>query len=187
MNRVKYFLQGFGFKDSMDFKTTVFKLLTGRDGVEWSVISMIGGFLTAVTGLKPFVFLAFVVLIFMEFYSGVRVARKIKSEKFKSRKMGRMFMKIGVYMFIITMLHAFSQQVEVPDIMGLNINPFVWLYHAVFLGITFQLIISYFENLGRLGYAETKSLAGFITRRLSRFFETDGTKNNEEEEIPPTP
>lgn len=182
MNRVKYFLQGFGFRDSMDFKTTVFKLLAGRDGVEWSIVSVVGGIVTAITGLQPFVFLAFVVLIFMEFYSGVKVARKIKSEKFKSRKMGRMFMKIGVYIFIVAMLHQFSKQVDVPDIMGLNLNPFTWLYYAVFLGITFQLVISYFENLGRLGYAETKTLAGFITRKLSRFFETDGTKNNEEGE-----
>lgn len=181
MTDLKYFLQGFGFKDTNDFKTSVFKLLAGNNGVEWSIISVTGGIVTYVTGLQPMVFVAFCALIFLEFYTGVKVSRKIKSEKFKSRKMGRMFMKLTVYIVLVSLLNAFRQQVDMPDIMGLEVNPFTWLYYAVFIGITFQMLISYLENLGRLGYSETKGLTGMLLRRLNKFFEMDGEKNNPED------
>lgn len=185
MNYLTYLLKGFGYKDWTDFSSTVFKLLYMKSAAKWlSLAAVLGTARTLVDnlfGLDIIVFVAFVFLICAEFFSGVKAARKVDGERFKSRKMGRMFLKIGVYITIVAVLHAFKRQVEIPDLFGLELNPFTWIYYMVFIGIVLQLLISWFENLGRLGYKETQTLAGFILRKFNRWFEFDGTKDNGEE------
>lgn len=175
---ISYLLQGFGYADVNDFKRSVFRLLNGDDSIGWSFWSMIGGLLTYITGLYPIVFLAFVLLIFAEFWTGIKVALRVRGEKIQSRKMGRMFLKVGVYIFIITLLNLFSKQVAAPEILGVDLNPFIWLYYAVFFGITAQLLISWVENLSMLGYKETKGLVRVISKAFGKYFEFDGEKDN---------
>jgi hypothetical protein len=130
------------------------------------------------TGLDVVVIAAFVFLIIAEFQTGIRVSMSIKMERFKSRKFGRMILKIGTYISIVVVLHTFSKRMEVPNVLGFDINPFLWLYYMVFTAIVFQLFISWMENLGCLGYKETKSIAGFVLRKFNKWFEFDGKKDN---------
>lgn len=180
MKKINYFLQGFGYKDTSDFKHSVFKLLVAGDGTSWSILSMCGGLITYITGLQVEVFFAFVILIFLEFWTGVKVSRKVKKEKFKSRKMGRMFMKLGVYILLVSLLNLFAKQLDAPDILGVSLNPFTWLYYSVFVGLVFQMIISYLENLSSLGYAQMDNIIGMLFRKMNTIFEMDGSKNNDE-------
>ena len=68
-----------------------------------------------------------------------------------------------------------------PIVLGLEINPFEWLYYVFFTGVIFQLIISYLENLASLGYNEAKGIIGIILRKYNKWFEFDGTKNADNE------
>ncbi|MBD3748503.1 MAG: phage holin family protein [Sphingobacteriales bacterium] len=135
-------------------------------------------FIFTYTGLDIAVIVAFLFLIIAEFQTGLKVSIKVKGEKFKSRKFGRMILKIGTYIAIVVVLHTFSKGMEVPNVLGFDINPFLWLYYMVFTAIVFQLFISWMENLGCLGYKETQSIAGFVLRKFNKWFEFDGKKDN---------
>lgn len=180
MERLNFILKGFGYKSMSDYSTTVFKL----DSF-WVHLSFVLGtlrlFLQDSTGLDIAVLLAFIALIVAEFQTGLKVSMKVKGEKFKSRKFGRMILKIGTYLAIIKLLHTFSIGLPVPAVLGYELNPFLWLYYTVFIGIVFQLFISWMENLGCLGYKETRTIAGFVLRKFNKWFEFDGSKDNGQE------
>ncbi len=183
MTHLKYILKGFGFENSADYKHSVYGLIFSGDNADLKLmlIALAGSvrfFIKASVGFDLPVFCAFVFLVIAEFYSGVKVSRKVNKQKFKSRPVGRMIVKIGTYLLILSVLQIFASGINAPDIMGVNMNPFTWLYYVVFIGIVFQLLISWFENLGCLGYKETRTLAGFILRKFNKWFEFDGSKFN---------
>jgi hypothetical protein len=177
MNNLRFMLKGFGFKSIGEFTCSVFKLQA--PGIAASAaLGALRMFIKGYTGLDFVVFLAFVVLIIAEFQTGLKVSMQVKGERFKSRKFGRMILKIGTYVMIISVLHAFASKMSMPVILGFDINPFMWLYYTVFMAVVFQLFISWMENLGCLGYKETKTIAGFVLRKFNKWFEFDGTKDN---------
>jgi hypothetical protein len=183
MSYLTYLLGGFGYLNGADFRHTVFKLAYSEDKGFWIKLSAGAGtfrlLLFDFTGLDIIVFSAFVFLIVAEFQTGLKVAMRKKKERFQSRKFGRMILKIGVYIMMIGVLHAFSGRFEIPPVFGLEINPFTWLYYVVFILIVFQLIISWLENLSALGYKETKGIIGVILRKMNQWFEFDGSKDND--------
>lgn len=182
MKVINYILNGFGYADAVDFKLTLFGIFFSQKTLTWIILSTGAGTLRLLlndfTGLDYSVFIAFVILICAEFQSGVLVSVSRKKERFKSRKLGRMILKVGTYILILSVLNSFAKNIESPDLFNINLNPFVWLYYMVFAAIVFQLTISWFENLGSLGYKETRTIAGFILRKFNKFFEFDGTKDN---------
>lgn len=182
INAINYILGGFGYRNGSDFKATVFKILTIDNTKYWVLFcSACATLRTAMfdfTGLDSAVLGAFVILIGAEYWTGIKVAYLKKGERFKSRKFGRMILKIGTYIVIIMMLHAFARKMSIPIMMGFTVNPFLWLYYFVFIAIVFQLLISYLENLGSLGYKETRTIAGLVLRKFNKWFEFDGTKDN---------
>lgn len=185
MKHINYILNGFGYENTSDFRRSLYGLCLSGDKWEWKLIliSIAGAFRMILDDFLGFdipVFWAFVFLVCAEVYTGVKVSRKIKGQKFKSRRFGRMILKLGVYLFIVGILNVFAKSIDAPDIMGVSLNPFLWLYYAVFIGIVFQLVASYMENLGALGYKESKSIAGFVLRKLNTWFEFDGSKENDQ-------
>lgn len=184
MRVINYILNGFGYEGSADFRRSLYGLCLHGENIELRLLlfSAAGAFrlfLGEYIGFDVPVFWAFVFLICAEFWTGIKVARKVKGQKFQSRKFGRMILKIGTYLFIVGLLNVFAKSIDAPDIMGVSMNPLVWLYYTVFIAIIFQLFISWMENLGQLGYKETKTIAGFVLRKLNAWFEFDGTKDNE--------
>lgn len=177
MDKVTYILKGFGFISISDYLKALFNLNTPVIIASMSLASL-RVFVFTHTGLDVAVIVAFLFLIIAEFQTGLKVSMHIKGEKFKSRKFGRMILKIGTYISIVAVLHAFSKGIEVPKILGFNVHPFSWLYYMVFTAIVFQLFISWMENLGCLGYKETKSIAGFVLTKFNKWFEFDGKKDN---------
>lgn len=175
----KYILKSFGFSNLTDYWCTVDKAYLLKMPDVMFAISVLGILIERYTGMQIAVIVAFCVLICAETYTGLKVAFKVKNESFKSRKFGRMILKIGTYLFILSLINVFAKNMDVPDVWGMSLNPFVWLYHSVFVAIIFQLLVSYFENLGLLGYAESKTIAGFILKKFNKIFEFDGRKDND--------
>lgn len=182
MKNLNYLLQGFGYVDAHDFVTTIIKTTTPKMIVAMSFTSLTLGtireFIEVNLGLDIVVLGVFVFLIVAEWQTGMKVSVR-KGNKIKSRKIGRMILKIGVYITILFMLYTFAEKTKSIEFQGFEINPMGWLYYAVFVGITFQLVISYFENLGNLGYKEAKGLAGIVLRRFNKWFEFDGEKDGD--------
>lgn len=180
---IDYKLQGFGYFDLHDFYTTLIKTTTPKLLVLMSVTSITLGaireFIEKAMGLDILVLGVFVFLIIAEWQTGIKADMKKRNSKFQSRKMGRMILKIGVYNGILLMLYTFASKTKSLDFVGFEVNPLAWLYYAVFIGIIFQLVISYLENLGVLGYSEAKGLAGIVLRKYNKWFDFDGEKDGD--------
>ena len=187
---VNYLLQGFGYKNLDDFLTTVFKGVYFFDLKIYLMVSIglgtIREFIIISTGLDILFWLAFMFLILAEWQTGIKVDMVKRLKKFESRKFGRMILKIAVYLAIFIMLNAFSASTKRVVFEGFEINPFGWLFYVVVTAITFQILISYLENLGNLGYKEAKGIAGIVLKRYDKWFEfsgeSDGGKIEKEEE-----
>lgn len=170
-------MRSFGFLNVRDLYTSAFGAL-GVKALKWSAAM---GFLQLLVksylGIDLMVLLAFALLIAAEWFTGIRASLR-QGEKLKSRKLVRMVVKIGVYSFIIFLLHAFEGSLKAPEVLGLVLNPFSWLYNAVLIAIVFQLVVSLFENLGRLGYKESKTLAGIVLRKFNKWFAFDAKQDD---------
>jgi hypothetical protein len=181
MKTLNYLLKAFGYCDLHDFSTTVFKLFYLHNlRITIPLIITIGTireFIEVSVGLNITFIIAFIYLIIAETQTGIKAAIRKKDEKFQSRKFGRMFFKIGVYIGIMYMLNSFAKNTPTGTLIGFEINPFGWLYYIVLVGIVFQMVISYLENLSFLGYAEAKGILGVVLRKYNQWFEFDGTKN----------
>lgn len=185
MKNLDYLLRGFGYENLTDFKTTVFKLYYFNCANCLGIIAGLAGglrmFLEQSLGLDILVTGVFVMLIVFEMQTGIKASVVKNNQKIKSRKVGRMLLKIGVYISILFMLHSLASRMKFPIILNLELNPFIWLYYTFFIGIVFQLFISYLENLSTLGYAEARGLVGIILRKYNKWFEFDGTKDADNE------
>ena len=184
MKHLNYILQGFGYENLNDFNTTVFKAFYTVDFKILLTISFALGtvreFIEATMGLDILVLGSFVFLIIAEWQTGIKADIKIRKGKIESRKIGRMILKIGVYMTILFVLFTFASRTKTVEFIGFDINPLGWLYYVVFVAIVFQLVISWFENLGVLGYKEARGIVGIILRRYNKWFDFDGSKDVDE-------
>ena len=183
MKIINYISQGFGYYDFHDFQTTIlrgfyipnYKLMIILSVSLGTVREVVEGLM----GLDVLVIAVFVFLIIAEWQTGIRADMVVRNSKFQSRKMGRMILKIGVYNSILLVLHTLSSNTKSIEFVGFDINPMEWLNYMVFVAIVFQLVISYFENLGVLGYKEAKGISGIVLRRYNKWFEFDGEKNGD--------
>lgn len=180
-----YFLKGFGFEDYSDFIHSCFKILYYKKVEIFILISSIGGtiryYFEQSIGIDIVVYVAFALLIIAETQTGIKASFKKDNERFKSRRFGRMILKLATYSLLLFILNSFSSRMKNPTILGFEVNPFEWLYYVVFAGIIFQLVISYLENLSKLGYAEANGLLGIVLRKYNKWFEFDGSKKADNE------
>lgn len=179
---ITYILQGFGYETLKDFNTSVFKAFYLSDMKTFIIASVSLGtireFIISNTGLDAVFWVAFIFLIIAEWQTGIKVAY-LNGDKFRSRKFGRMILKIGIYIAIISMLHSFAKATKIHVFEGFDLNPFAWLFYVVVVAITFQMFISWLENLGNLGYKEAKGIAGIVLRKFNKWFEFEGQKNGD--------
>lgn len=183
MKLFNYILQGFGYEHYHDFQTTLLKAFYIHNYkiliLATITLGTIREFIEGLMGLDIVVLAGFVFLIIAEWQTGIRADMVKRNAKFRSRKMGRMILKIGVYNAILFLLYNFAIKTKSLDFIGFEFNPMGWLYYVVFVAIIFQLIISYFENLGVLGYKEAGGIAGIILRKYNKWFEFDGEKDGD--------
>jgi hypothetical protein len=180
---INYIIKGFGYDSIADYKRSMYGLFFNGKQIEVKLLllsfpGLIRMFVKDAIGFDLPVLFAFVFLIVAEFQTGVKVAKLKRGERFRSRPVGRMIIKIGTYIAILWCLNTFSKGIDAPDIMGVGLNPLTWLYYVALFFIIFQLLISWFENLGSLGYKEAGGLVGYLLRKFNKWFEFDGTKDN---------
>lgn len=182
MNTITYILKGFGFKNPTDFFSSLDK--TSSENFSFvMLLSVVLGTVRELTevylGMDVLVLCCFVFLIMAEWWTGVKVDVIRRGNKFRSRKAGRMILKVGTYTAILFVLYTFSAKTEKLEFIGFEVNPMKWVYYVVFVWIIFQLLISWFENLSALGYKEMKGLVGILLRKGNKWFEFDGSKNGD--------
>lgn len=164
------FMSEFGFNGVSDYLGSCFHWGASSKPLILSVT--LGSFATyfeQFIGLEPVVYVAFLVLLISEFITGVRASVK-EGKKIQSRKFGRFILKILTYTLMIGLINIFRTRLHIPVIFGQNINIYAWIYYVVLNMIIVQLIISVFENLSRLGFAETNRIFRAIKNASKKWF-----------------
>ncbi|CAA0144712.1 Holin [Tenacibaculum maritimum] len=173
MKRINFLLDGFGFENLMDFKTSSFGYITINVVKCSTVLSLV----KTLFGVDWLFFLAYVCLIAFEWYTGVQASFK-KGQKHQSRKLGRMILKIGVYSGLLFILNGFKTTTKMPHIEGFELNPFSWLYWIVLFVIIWQLLISVLENLEVLEFEWASKLIAIINIKVNKKLGLDDKGNS---------
>lgn len=166
MKTINYILNGFGFTDFTDFKISSFGFMGSMKVINFAAFFAL--FMTLIEDLfgLPILFVvAYCVLIIFEWVTGVAASLN-RGEEHKSRKLGRMLLKITAYTIPIYILNTFQDQVDFPMIAGFEFDPFTWLYWTVLFVIVWQLLVSLLENLDSLGVPFAKILLKVINKKF---------------------
>lgn len=165
----------YGFKDSVDFLESTFHMSAIKMILLSSItLGTVALKFEAIMGIVPIVYAVFVILIFLEFGTGIKASLKA-GKKIQSRKWGRMIVKISVYSMMLGFINILSVHVGNINLKVIQINIYEWLYYIVFNMIVIQLIMSIFENLTKLGYKETSRVFRVVAKRFEKWFELDKT------------
>ena len=172
-------MQEFGFATNMDFLTSTFGFCCKKPIMLFSVsLATIGTLVENYVGLSPVVYIAFVLLLFLEFFTGIRASIK-EGNKIYSKKFGRVILKLAVYTVLIGIINVFRTRFEVPELFGAELNLYSFIYYTVINLIVCQLILSVLENLSRLGFEETSRIYRGLSKALKKYLRlTDTNEKN---------
>ena len=147
-----------GYDDASNFIESAFHPKTmGFTITASSFLATLAAYFEKTIGLDPVVGIIMYVLFFVELSTGIAASKKEGGE-FKSKKLGRGFFKMLVYMTMIGSAHLLAKNVDVKPTFGLEINYYEWLHYAFFNFVILNLFISNIENFARLGWGEFKPL-----------------------------
>lgn len=128
-------------------------------------------------GLKPQILFGFIVLIVLEFWTGIGASLH-QGNKVQSRKMMRVFTKLAVYAFLLFGLNSMTG-LQPFDFWGLKISLWDYIFWVFFCGISFKLFVSILENLDRMGFEETGVVHKLLHGKLQLFIDFDRKKTED--------
>ena len=163
MKTLEFILDGFGFKSWIDFKVSTFGFITLKTAKTASVLTALITFIHDAFGFNHKFLFAYVLLIVGEWGTGVLASYR-KGQVHESRKLGRMLLKVAVYSLMIYIPNTFQKEAQFPEVMGYELDPFIWLYWVVLFVIIWQLIISVLENLKALKF----NFAGILLKVINK-------------------
>lgn len=183
MKLFNYLLGAFGFIDWIDLKMSSFGFMVSLKVIKLSaILGFISTVINEMFGISHLFFLAYFILIIFEWFTGIRASLK-RNEKHESRKLGRMLLKIGIYLVPLYVLNIFQQEVNFPVVLGYEIDPFVWLYWTVLLVIIWQLVVSLLENLKDMDIKYASVLLKIINRKFYKKFDLEEDEKTDKKNI----
>jgi len=166
---VDQFIREFGFDGWGDYIDSSFQWMINQKILLLSIgLGSVGAYLEEYLGLEPVVYLAFIGLLVMEFWSGIKASIK-EGKKIQSNKLQRVILKMLTYTTLIGIMHIFNTRLNTPNIFGLKIKIFSFIYYTTINLVVVQLIVSVLENLSRLGYSETSKIFKIISSKINKW------------------
>ncbi|KAB8153429.1 hypothetical protein EZY14_009355 [Kordia sp. TARA_039_SRF] len=183
MKTLNFILDGFGFLNFADFKASTFKILLSE---KLSYLVLVGSSILKflhehlditkkdllITAIIGFVMTLFII---SEFLTGLALSRK-RGETFKSRLLGRMILKLGVYLMLLLSTGLLSL-IKFPSVLGFEIDPFLIMFYFVLLAFVLQLLISNLENVSKLGLGKNTKLVKAINKKFNGWLDIDEPEN----------
>jgi len=177
---MKEMFKDIGYQGSEDFLDSCFHVGSTKPIMLFSVtLGTVATFIEEIIGLEPMVYVAFVLLLVMEFVTGIKASLR-EGKKIESKKFGRFIFKISSYTIIIGIVNIFRTHLQVPEVMGMEVNIWHFIYYTTLNMVILQLVISVFENLTRLGHAETNLVFKTIHKKLNKWLDLDEKKDKTE-------
>ena len=166
-------MQEFGFKTGADYMSSTFGFCWKKSTIIMGLsFGALGAQVESFIGLDPIVYLAFLILLFLEFRTGIKASIK-DNVKIQSKRIGRVILKMLTYTLIIGIINIFKTKLFIPKILGFEVNIYSVIYYTVLNLIIFQLLLSVFENLARLGYKESSKIFSILTKKIDKWFSLD--------------
>jgi hypothetical protein len=170
-NLLNIFIKDFGFGSLSELYKSSFGLALKKPVLLFSLsLASLGSMCEDFIGLDPLVYSSFIILLFLEFFTGIKASIK-EGVKLQSKRFGRVILKLMIYTIIIGIINIFSTRIEVPKAFGFSVNIYSLIYYAVLNLIIIQLILSVFENLSRLGFEETNKIYKAISKLLKKYLD----------------
>lgn len=154
MKQLTSTLDTLGFKDTASFVESTFH----PNNINFSLImSTVLGFIAFLSesflGFEPMVALAILLLFSLEILTGINASLK-EGEYFNSKKLGRGFLKMMIYMIMIGAANLLALNIHIKPIFGWSFNYYEWIHYTCMNFVIVQLFISNIENFNRLGWTE---------------------------------
>lgn len=163
----------FGFINCKNFIASTFGFCLNKKAITLSILlSGISIFIERFIGLTPLAFTCFIILLFLEFLTGIRASLK-EGRKIESKKFGRVILKLVIYTLIIGIINTFRKDINVPVIFNKEINIYSAIHFVTINLILIQLLISLFENLSRLGFEESSKVFRIIKKIAQKWIDFD--------------
>jgi phage-related holin len=154
MKLFDFFAINSGYRDGAHFIDSAFHpdTLVGATAVSASLAG-IGYFVKQSMGVEFPVALVIIVLFLLEIFTGVKAAKK-EGQNFESKKFGKGWVKLLVYMIMIGCSHMLAIHMTIKPFFGVSLNIYEWLHYGFINFVIIQLIISNIENFKRIGWTE---------------------------------
>lgn len=170
---VDLFIKDFGFDGAFDLYQSTFGFALNKPTLLVSVsLASLGSMCETFIGLDPIVYISFILLLFLEFFTGIKASIK-EGVKIQSKRFGRVILKLMIYTLIIGIINIFSTKLEVPQAFGVRVNIYSLIYYSVLNLIIIQLILSVFENLSRLGFQETNKIYRSVSKVFKKYIDIE--------------
>jgi len=169
-----YIIECFGFESMSDLGGSLFHYKSGMLLIlkTGSIFGFLATLIEKFIGVEPAAYAAFLMLIMMEFATGLSASLK-EGCKIESRRFGRMIVKIAIYSVFLGILNIFKNYLSIPTVFSFEIDIYAFLFYVTLNSIIVQLVISVFENLGRLGFMEANLVLRVIKKHLDKYFKLD--------------
>jgi len=167
------FISEFGFPSCKNFISSTFGFCLNKKAFVLSVfLSGFSMFIEKYIGLTSLVFTSFIILLFLEFITGIKASLR-EGKKIESRKFGRVILKLVIYTLIIGIINSFRVGINVPVLFNKEINIYSAIHFVTINLILLQLLISVFENLSRLGFEESNKIFRILKKITDKYINFD--------------
>jgi len=155
-----------GFKDTASFVESTFHPNNINVSlIMSSIFGCIAYFIESFLGFEAMVAVAITILFTLEIVTGIKASLN-EGEYFSSKKLGRGFLKIMIYMMMIGAANLLALHIKIKPILGWEFNYYEWIHYTSMNFVILQLFISNIENFNRLGWTEFVPMLNRISKFL---------------------
>ena len=147
-NYINKFLSSYEYGSLNEFVLSLFPSFKYQLQGLMLMISFISGTVNYFFGMKPALAIAMFIAIIIEVVTGIKASKK-QGHKFESFKFSRCVLKIGIWLLILYIIHAFVKEYENQTnlIQIAAYTFFNFVYVVSLTGFLVEYITSIFENI----------------------------------------
>ena len=179
-NYITRFLAAYEYNSFEEFVLSIFP--TFKYHLQWLMllISATSGTMNYFFGMKPALAFAMAVAVIIEVYTGIKASKK-EGKKFESFKFSRCVIKIGIWLLILYIIHAFEKEYESrTNLIQMAAYAFFnFVYVVALTGFLVEYITSILENVAVLQNKPKTQLIEVIQGGWTNLVESIKIKKNE--------
>jgi len=174
------FLAAYDYGSFREFSLSVFPTFKYELQGLMMLVSFVSGTVNYFFGIQPALAFAMFVAVIVEVWTGIKASRKL-GKKFESFRFSRCVIKIGIWLIILYIIHAFEKEYESRTnyIQMAAYAFFNFVYVVALTGFLVEYLTSILENVAVLQNKPKTQIIEAIQSGWSRFTDSIKTKKNE--------